>query len=328
MKKISLLILSLVSLILFNRCSNEIDINAPYQQITIVYGLLDPNEDTTYLKINKAFLGEDNALVMAKIPDSSQFVEKLDVRIWPEDNPENIFYFDTITITNKEDGIFYNPNQIIYFSALKPEVDKKYILGIVYDETELGSETSTFDFQTYDITTPGFAKKIRIDNTVDPKPVIWNRKEEAPRYNVVIRFNYKELKEGSTDTIYRYFDWHRDIQKAVAGEEVESYYTGNTFYVALDTYVAYEDPDVEATIATRYTSTIEYIIEAGGKELNTYMEVNEPSSSIIQERPEYTNITNGIGIFSTRSRAVKTKILSDVSVSYIKENYHYLKFQY
>ena len=30
------------------------------------------------------------------------------------------------------------------------------------------------------------------------------------------------------------------------------------------------------------------------------MEVNDASSSIVQERPEYTNIENGIGIFSSR----------------------------
>jgi hypothetical protein len=59
MKKLAALLLILAGLILFNRCSNDVDINANYEQITVVYGLLDPNEDTTYLKINKAFLGED-----------------------------------------------------------------------------------------------------------------------------------------------------------------------------------------------------------------------------------------------------------------------------
>ena len=35
-------------------------------------------------------------------------------------------------------------------------------------------------------------------------------------------------------------------------------------------------------------------------ELSTYIDLNRPSNSIIQERPAYTNISNGIGIFSCR----------------------------
>ncbi len=312
MKKVSLLLLTLVSLVLFNRCSTDVDINASYQQITVVYGLLDPLEDTTFLKITKAFLGPANALVMAQVPDSSEFIEKLDVSIWEENTPENIFRFDTITITNKDTGIFYNPNQIIYYSALKPEVDKKYMLRILYKDIEITSEAFTFNFSMFDITTPGFAKKIRIDNTTDPKAIIWNRKDQAPRYDVVIRFHFKEIHEGYADTVYRFFDWQRDKQKSLVGLEVESYYTGNTFYTALDTYVAYADAAQEDKVTDRYTSTIEFIVEAGGTELNTYMEVTEPSSSIIQDRPEYTNINNGIGIFSSRTKAIKPKKLQDL----------------
>ena len=37
-----------------------------------------------------------------------------------------------------------------------------------------------------------------------------------------------------------------------------------------------------------------------GDDLNTYMEVSAPSTGIVQEKPSFTNITNGIGIFSAR----------------------------
>lgn len=328
MKKVSFLLLILISIVFFNRCSTDVDINASYQEITVVYGLLDTKEDTTFLKINKAFLGPDNALIMAKVPDSSQFIEKLNASIWAEDSPEIIHYFDTITITNKDTGTFYNPNQVLYYSTFQPEENKNYHLRILYKETEITSEAATFMFDEFDITTPGFAKKVRIDNTTDPKAIIWNRKDEAPRYDVVLRFHFKELFEGSADTVYRYIDWFKDTRKSQVGLEVESYYTGNLFYVALETYVPYQDAAKEESVTDRFTSNVEYIVKAGGKELNTYMEVNEPSTSIIQERPEYTNIVNGIGIFSSRGTAIKPKKLNDITVFYIKDNYYTLKFRY
>jgi hypothetical protein len=40
------------------------------------------------------------------------------------------------------------------------------------------------------------------------------------------------------------------------------------------------------------------------------MEVNEPSNSIVQERPEYTNINNGIGIFSCRYEVIRSFYLN------------------
>ena len=45
---------------------------------------------------------------------------------------------------------------------------------------------------------------------------------------------------------------------------------------------------------------IDLVFNVGSSQLRTYITINEPSSSIVQERPGYTNITNGIGIFSSR----------------------------
>ena len=117
------------------------------------------------------------------------------------------------------------------------------------------------------------------------------------------------------------------LSSTTSGEEVESYYAGSTFYAALESYVAYDD-ETESLVIDRYTGSVDFYVYAGGTELATYMEVNEPSSSIIQDRPEYSNIKNGIGIFSSRGWGMKSKKLQDVTVSYIKENYYYLKFRY
>jgi len=328
MKKLTIILTLLLGILLFNRCSNDVDINASYQDIVVVYGLLDPNEDTTFLKINKAFLGDENALIMAQIKDSSEFTEKLSVKIWPKNNSSEVIVFDTITLDNKDTGVFYNPYQVLYYSPFIPQVDTEYELQIIYHEMEVTSQTNTIEsFQTVDIVKPGFAKAIGFDYDLI-NPVTWKRKDQAPRYNVTIRFNYKELWEGQTDTVFRSFEWHHDTKISKVGEEVDSYYNGSTFFNALGLYVAYPDADQESKVLSRYTGLTEFIVEAGGSELHTYMEVNGPSNSIIQDRPQYSNIENGVGIFSSRTYAVKTKKLNDETKFRIKEDYYYLKFEY
>ena len=62
-------------------CEEDFEINAPYQDITVVFGLVDPSDDTIFLKINKAFLGEGNTMEMAKIEDSSSYINGLNATI-------------------------------------------------------------------------------------------------------------------------------------------------------------------------------------------------------------------------------------------------------
>jgi hypothetical protein len=57
--------------------------------------------------------------------------------------------------------------------------------------------------------------------------------------------------------------------------------------------------------AIRFPSGLEFIVNATTNEMNTYISVNQPSNTITQERPQYTNITNGIGIFSSRGSVSK-----------------------
>jgi hypothetical protein len=51
---------------------------------------------------------------------------------------------------------------------------------------------------------------------------------------------------------------------------------------------------------------LEYIITAGNDDLNTFLEVNQPSNSIAQDKPNYSNIKGGVGIFASSSRSIIT----------------------
>ena len=57
--------------------------------------------------------------------------------------------------------------------------------------------------------------------------------------------------------------------------------------------------------AIRFPSGLEFIVNVTTNEMNTYISVNQPSNTITQERPQFTNITNGIGIFSSRGNVSK-----------------------
>ena len=48
-------------------CETDFDVNANWKDVTIVYGLIDPNNEDQLIKINKAYLGQGDAIQMASI---------------------------------------------------------------------------------------------------------------------------------------------------------------------------------------------------------------------------------------------------------------------
>jgi len=115
MKK-TLLISLLVSLIMvFPSCETDFEINADWEEITIIYGLLNQEDTAHYFRINKAFLG-GNALEIAKIEDSSSYKNDLEVVLegWEGSTKKQTIVFDTTTISNKDTGTWYNPYMVVY----------------------------------------------------------------------------------------------------------------------------------------------------------------------------------------------------------------------
>src|SRR5436853_64209 len=60
----------LISFIMFSGCENDLDVVDKYTETTIVYCLLNPGDTSQYIRIEKSFLGEGNAYLMAQNADS------------------------------------------------------------------------------------------------------------------------------------------------------------------------------------------------------------------------------------------------------------------
>ena len=117
MKKIYL-ILS-VFVIVFTACETDFDVNATWEEVTVVYGLLDAGDgkELQQIKISKAFLGEMDALQMAQYADSINFdPNDLDVKIV---RIKNNGITDTVSLvavpTFREGDLFYDTIMIYKF---------------------------------------------------------------------------------------------------------------------------------------------------------------------------------------------------------------------
>jgi len=312
MKKILLISFFISMILVFPSCETDVDINADWEEITIVYGLLNQKDTAHYFRINKAFLG-GNALEIAKIEDSSSYKNDLEVVLegWQGSTKKQTIVFDTTTISNKDTGTWYNPYMVVYKGI--GELNENYDYKLFVKNTKSGKEISsdTKLIHDFNFVRPNAGSKANFNPGYFSK-FSWqkNYDDNAMRYEPLIRFNYYEVPFGTQDTIPKYVDWYQSTQYApnlTASSEIEISVSGDAFYTVVASKI---EPNYTGV---RLAGLVDYVVSAAGVEYNTYLDVNEPSTSLVQDRPEYTNITNGFGLLSSRYQKTRTLEMSPIT---------------
>lgn len=331
--------LLIISLSLWS-CNNEIKIAAPWKETIVVYGLLDPAAPVNYIRIQKAFLDPDgNAFQFVQTADSI-YPGKLEVKIVVRKNGSTI---DTLFPQlvdgelegiKKDTGLFSNAPNYLYKISDKI-FDSRLITGGKEDyEYELQVKNKATGYQCYAKTaTTGLleslypvtpiSKDITIYDKANSNVTVYYREgRNVKTYDMLIRFWYKEIQKSDTNVqTLKSFDWF--ILKNKPTKTIEGYETqmttvsGSIFYEILNAKIK---PDVDIRREALYCD-VEYY--GAGEDLYTFIQVNQPSLGIIQKKPEYSNVTNGLGIFSSRyiTAIKKVPVSADMKIALKNSNY-------
>ena len=308
MKKIYL-ILGVFAVILTS-CETDFDVNAEWEEVTVVYGLLNAGigEETQKIRINKAFLGKMDALQMAQHADSINFEKgELAVKVI---RVKNNGITDTIALvevpTLRNDGIF-NDSIIVYTFENNNFLNSNSIYELLIKNNITGNEVSSttniisgfnfdmgagFPFGFIETWIPGNPSATKFSSTV----VTWgNSTDNGVQYQIELIFNYNE-NDIAKNLIYT---------SSVLEETNIFEFEGEKFFNFLKNELV-KDPLIE-----RKFLSIDLIMTVGSEDLKTYRIINEEITGIVQERPQFTNIDNGIGLFS--SRFTKTREGFDIA---------------
>lgn len=322
MKALRTALFSLIALgFFFQSCSTKIDLYSDYKDITVVYGLLDFTKDTNFIKINKAFLGPGSALDIALIDDSCNYPGKLNCRIIESRasaegttyTQTRVLNVDTITVHNKKLGIFYAPDQLVYYTTDRIHANNSrykylYTLEIDRGDTVLTATSSVVGGERFTV-----PQAIMSFSTTTPTGTLkWTECPNAVVYDASVEFRYAEIWNGR-DTVYHSINMEMGYYPKTAlhydlGNYVLSY-PNASFYDKLSRSIGADslNPNVERLV---FEPCLTINISAGGVELYNFISVNGPSSSIVQTIPEYSNVNGGYGVFSSR-----TTIHKDVRLS-------------
>jgi hypothetical protein len=298
---------ALLGLSLFS-CKVDIDLIGDYQVTPVIYGILDQSDSLHYIKINKTFLGKGNALDMAQVPDSSYFdnVDATVTEILSNGNVGRVWQLrDTIIGGRSTDGVFYAPEQKVYYFAtptfqnnpaqsLQPTATYRLDVNINNGEFIVKGETELVRDVT--LTSPSAQSSFVFrgnQNDYRNVPFTWS-KGNGKRFNLKLDFHYRETDVNNVQ-YEKSFSWNLGESFAGSINTVSVNASGELFYQLVRNNVP-----VDNNIVKREHTFFLITLVAGAEELDNFIAANQPSTSLAQNKPSYTNLEGGIGVFTAR----------------------------
>lgn len=311
-----LLYLFFLGSIFLSSCETEIDTIAEYKDITVVYGLLNPNETDHYIRITKAFSGEGNANDMANDANNFYYADgEISVTI-DEYDASGVFKKSfsltrTVNEIPKDNGVF-DATQNVLYKFTEPNLKQDYTYKLKIVNHELGKEITS---ETTIANNPAIANEAELQ--VGRILLATNNSGTLTYYThsftIKPSFNTGRVK---VNFIFNYTEHYSDFtnqnkqvkislgeQKTTSNEggEVLSFnLEGSNFFSALQNNI----PTTVPNLMSRSISNATLEVVAAGTDLSTYISVNEPSASVNQIKPEFTNLTNALGVFSSRNTTI------------------------
>lgn len=313
-----------IIVILFS-CNEQIELSGDFKETAIVYGLLDHSDSMHYVKITRAFIGPGNAVDIAQIEDSSYFnsvyatIEELEggtvTRTW--------VLSDTIIENKDTNGVFFAPTQKVYYfktlpttistsgafgtvqtspnpqlSSLNPNAQYRLNADINDGLFRVSATTDLVNGLTTNATSQNFTFKFASNpGEYKAQSVTISNTGNAHVVNAKIGINIAEYI--GEDAVSQTIDWTIGENDVMPNSSITFSAQGETFYNRVIDNVT-NDPLIDE----RNFLGFEVVMTGGSEDLYNYITVNQPSSSLAQTKPTYTNleVTNDyrvIGIFSS-----------------------------
>lgn len=319
-----------------------------YKSIPVIYGILNQRDSVHYIRVQKAFLGAGDAYFFSQTPDSNYFKD-ITVTLMPykinettgdtvSGNPKVITLSETF-VPGKNPGDFFGGSQKLYATTVKLDSSFSYLLKVYNNENGevYSSSTKLVERITWSSPNASASSFITFASALGayvPYTAKWDIGENGytTELSLVIKYRAVFYTDATTkDTIAKQIVWKQSAKNK--GENNNNAFfqeslSGNTgeFYKFLNQAIP-----VPGDTLVRIFDGIDFVADVGAYELYNFLNLNQPTTTIVQDKPIYSNITGGYGVFSSRLSATqKAKFLNSASTKELKEGQYTsaLKFQW
>lgn len=333
MRKRKLYALFLLTAAVLSSCTDDFTANGEWQEIPVVYCVLDQDEDTTYVRVQKCFLGSGDQRNYMGIKDSIYYpTDALDVVLeewtsWTDSKGlmhksgnEAVKRYDFVcsTVSAKQEGDFVSGEVPIYKCCTKGCLDSTKMYRLVVKKRVGGDTVATAEtplvYGEYHLERPNSARMFDFSGSGRDKfcEMMWYAMKNARRYQVRVKFKYNDFIDtvyasGVRDTIRTPHEF--DIAGPVVKSSMktsERYVSTNLSHqqflgVIKDNLKDSKTPKVAA-------DSVGIFIDCCTEDLAAYMYAASPTGSFNTESFTYTNVKGGLGVVASRRTHLVTSV--------------------
>ncbi len=324
----------LFTLIIFTLCTckNKLNINAPYKEIPSIYAVLNPQEDIQIIRINKVFLGEGDANVMAQVADSvnyqpgdlsitlERYVNNVKT-IASKNNNLTVSFHDSVITTSS--GAF-NKTQRVYVCSDRLFNSGEYRLKVTNEKTkaEFTAKANAVDSIHEDISTsvkglyyplsagtPSI-NYINYSSTITGPLSFSYRIRDGKINQVKMRLHfYDSVYSGAKEFKFIDYPFTNQLSKNAPTSSSNVNLIGRLQldFRSAELFSAFgvelAKMGLSNNIFGRRVYKIEYFIYSSTQDYADYLDYTTPSLSLAQQKPLYSNFdgAKALGIFTFRS---------------------------
>ena len=287
--------------LLFTRCAEEIDLQGNLESIPVVYCLLDLNSEDQFVRISRTWLLDTESSTQPPATDSLIFSEPAVIYIekWVENIPVSTYLFTKTTLV-KDSGYFPIKGQDVYMSNFKPETSIRYVLYVYFPVIKrvLSAETFTTSFPVPEDPRGDLPREITItrDRGYTTR---WFSVRNAGCYQGIFTLNYLEKINDS----YAFQKISLPFDNVIIDrpdELISQVLNPNRFFNGMTLNIPINPA------AQRELIGMEFTLVAGGQELGMSLRTTDIRDFTLDN--DFTNVDNGIGLFSSIARTWVTNL--------------------
>jgi len=278
-------------------CNEEVNLYTDGQPVPIIYSLLDPASEVQYVRIGRSYLGGEDA--MNQPPGVDSTVWKIPHEVYMEEYTDglkgNTYRFEPDNNIKKDSGFFQVSNLRVYSSAFKPIAGKTYHLYVYFPDLNKMVSAKTIVHESPEIVDP-LPLSIRKINFEPGQPytIRWFPGVNSGVYQMIFRIYYRDSSAYGQE--FNSADYaSKGVYDLQTDQMLEYAMGGPAFFTAMAT----EIPVITGIV--REVVSVEFIMISGGSDLGIHYRSGLETGTNFTNLREYSNIGNGIGIFSSRS---------------------------
>lgn len=297
-------------------CQEELFTNTIGQSVPVIYFLLDPNDDVQHIRIGKSYLPGSTGVDGP--PESDSTIWKISNEIYVEEYANglkgNTYRFLPDTTVIKDTGFFPVSNLRVYYSDFKPVAGRTYQLYVYFPELNKMVFAKTVANGLPQIVDP-FPLSIRKINfeAGQPYTVRWYPGQFGGVYQLVFRVHYRDSSDLGEQ--FNTADYSSPgIFNLEPAQMLEYGMGGPSFFEAMANRI----PVIPGIV--REVISVEFILITGGTDLGIHYQSANATGNNFTNLMDYSNIDNGIGVFSSRSELhIPNLALSEVTVDQLAQ---------